>query len=64
MSNENFEKKIDALKKSIDTLVLMEVAKSGATREQARRALGALNNNEYSQITALFNGPKGKSGKF
>lgn len=60
MATENLEKKIDALKKSVDTLVLIEVAKSGATRDQARRTLGSLDNNAYSQISALFNGPKGK----
>ena len=60
MATDSLEKKIDALKESLDTLVLIEVAKSGATRAQARRALGSLDNNAYSQISALFNGHKGK----
>jgi hypothetical protein len=60
MTADSLEKKIEALKKSVDTLVLIEVAKSGATRDQARRALGSLDNNEYSQISALFNSHKGK----
>jgi hypothetical protein len=60
MATDSLEKKIEALKESLDTLVLIEVAKSGATRDQARRALGSLDNNAYSQISALFNSAKGK----
>ena len=60
MAADSLEKKIEALKDSVDPLVLIEVAKSGATRAQARRALGSLDNNAYSQISALFNGHKGK----
>jgi hypothetical protein len=60
MTTDHLEKKIEALKKSVDMLVLIEVAKSGATRDQARRALGSLDNNAYSQISALFNVPKRK----
>lgn len=56
MNTDNLEKKIDALKKSVDSLILIEVAKSGATRDQARRALGSLDNNTYSKISALFSG--------
>ncbi len=60
MTTENLEEKIDALKKSIDTLVLIEVAKAGATRAQARRVLGSLSNKDYSKISALFGAAKGK----
>lgn len=60
MNTDNLEKSIDALKKSVDTLVLIEVARSGATRNQARRALGSLDNNAYSKISSLFNESKGK----
>lgn len=60
MTNENLETKFDALKKSIDTLVLIEVARAGATRNQARRVLGSLSNKDYSKISALFNAAKGK----
>ena len=60
MATDSLEKKIEALKESLDTLVLIEVAKSGATRDQARRALGSLDNNAYSKISALFNTAKGK----
>lgn len=54
MNADNLEKKIEALKKSVDTLILIEVAKSGATRDQARAALGSLDNNTFSKISALF----------
>jgi|GEM_PF-6480647 hypothetical protein len=60
MNTDNLEKKIDALQKSVDTLVLIEVARSGATRDQARKALGSLDNNAYSKISNLFNSSKGK----
>lgn len=60
MTTTELEKSIDALKRSVDTLVLIEVAKSGATRDQARRALGSLDNNAYSKISALFSSSKGK----
>lgn len=60
MDTDNLEKKIDALKKSVDTLILIEVAKSGATRDQARKALGSLDNNTFSNVSALFNETKGK----
>lgn len=54
MNTENLEKKIEALKKSVDTLILIEVAKSGATRAQARKVLGSLTNTEFSKVSALF----------
>lgn len=60
MNMDNLEKKIEALKNSVDTLILIEVAKSGATRNQARKALGSLDNNTFSKISALFNETEGK----
>lgn len=60
MTNESLEAKVDALKKSIDTLVLIEVAKAGATRDQARSVLGSLSNKDYSKVSALFSAVKGK----
>jgi hypothetical protein len=44
----------------VDTLILIEIAKSGATRDQARKALGSLGNNTFSKISALFSETKGK----
>ena len=60
MNTDNLEKKLDALKKSVDTLILIEVAKSGATREQVRKAMGSLDNNAFSKISTIFNGNKNK----
>jgi hypothetical protein len=60
MDTDKLEKRIDALKKSVDTLILIEVAKSGATREHARKVLGGLTNTEFSKVAALFTKPKVK----
>lgn len=60
MNTDNLEKKLDALKKSVDTLILIEVAKTGATREQARQAVGSLDNNAFSKISTIFNNKKNK----
>jgi len=60
MDTDKLERKIEALKRSVDMLVLIEVAKSGATRDQARRALGSLGNDAYSKISVLFGSSKVK----
>lgn len=54
MGTNSLEGKIDDLKRSLEILILIEVAKSGATRDQARKALGSLDNNQYSKIVSLF----------
>lgn len=58
MDTDNIEKKLDVLKKAIDTLILLEVAKSGATREQVREVIGSLDNNAFSKVSSLFNSGK------
>lgn len=57
---EKIEHKLDALKKSIDTLVLLELAKAGANKDQARKVLGALDNTEFGKVKSLFSERKSK----
>ena len=47
------ESKIDDLRKSIDLLVLIELCKMGANRDQARDILGALDNNTFSKVSLV-----------
>lgn len=54
-NTKDIEKLLKDLKKSIDSLVLMEICKSGATRDQARQLLGGLDNNLFSKISIIFN---------
>ena len=56
MNNEkNVEKVLSSVKKAIDSLILIELCKSGATRDQARQLLGGLDNNMFSKISIIFN---------
>lgn len=56
MKNEKeFEKVLNSIKKTIDSLILIELCKSGATRDQARQVLGGLDNNMFSKISTIFN---------
>lgn len=56
--DKELERKLAALKESVDTLVLIELCKQGASREQARAALGTLDNNAFSRLNAIY-----KNGK-
>lgn len=60
MNTDNLENKIDELKKSVDMLILIEIAKSGATRDQARKVLGSLSNKTFSRVSELFSETKSK----
>lgn len=53
MEEKNLEVKIEALKDSIDTLLLLEFAKCGAKRDDVRAVLGSLDNNLYSKINKI-----------
>jgi hypothetical protein len=49
------------LKKSIDLLVLIELCKSGATRDQIREVMGSVNNTNLAKVrAALKNNPGGE----
>lgn len=49
----NNEKAINELKKSIDILIMIELCKQGATRDQSRLLLGKLDNNLFSKINLV-----------
>lgn len=50
------------LKKSIDLLVVIELCKGGATREQIREVMGGINNNQLAKVrAALKKNPGGES---
>lgn len=51
---KNSEKLLFSIKKSLDTLILIELCKSGATRDQARTLFGNLDNNMFSKINTIF----------
>lgn len=52
MTNQtkNSEITLEDLKKSIDRLAIIELVKSGATREQIREVMGTVNNVQLSKI--------------
>ena len=52
------DKIIINLKKSIDTLVLLELCKLGAGAKEIRNILGKLDNNQFSAINAAIKGGK------
>lgn len=57
--NEKVEKThLQALKKSIDTLILIELVKAGATYEQIRKVMGSADNNIVSLVKAAVNNKK------
>lgn len=59
MKNEKeIENALISLKKSIDSLILIELCKSEATRDQARQLLGTLDNNLFSKVSSIFNKKK------
>ena len=55
---KNIEKKLDSLKKSVDSLLLLELCKLGAGAKEIRNILGSLDNNQFSAINAAIKGGK------
>lgn len=45
---------IEGLKKSIDLLVLIELCKGGATRDQIREVMGSINNTTLAKVRAAL----------
>lgn len=56
--SNKLEEKMDALKYSVDLLILLEICKLGATRDQARKVLGSMSNEMFAQVNHLFNDKK------
>lgn len=56
MDTKKLESKIDTLKSSVDTLILIELCKLGATRDQARKVLGGISNESFAKVNVLLNG--------
>ena len=52
------DKIIINLKKSIDTLILLELCKLGAGAKEIRNILGSLDNNQFSAINTAIKGGK------
>jgi hypothetical protein len=42
------------LKRSVDLLVLIELCKSGATRDQIREVMGSINNTNLAKVRAAL----------
>jgi len=57
-NSKDDQKLLIAIKRSIDALILIELCKSGVSRNQARELLGTLDNNTFSRINTIFG--KGK----
>jgi hypothetical protein len=47
------------LENKIEKMIIIELVKAGASRDQVREVLGTLNNNEFAKINPIFN-PKSK----
>jgi len=52
------EKTLSSLKKSVDTLILLEFCKLGVGAKEIRNVLGSLDNNQFSAINAAIKGGK------
>ena len=52
MTKQTNDDPIVGLKKSIDTLVLIELAKAGATYDQIRKVVGGVDNNTVAAVKA------------
>ncbi len=52
------EKILNNLKKSVDTLILLELCKVGAEAKEIRNILGSLDNNQFSAINSAIKGGK------
>ena len=46
------------LENKIEKLIIIELLKVGATRDQVREVLGNLNNNEFAKISGIINSKK------
>jgi uncharacterized protein YerC len=46
---------LEDVKKSIDRLTIIELVKSGATRDQIREVMGSINNIQLSKIKRAIN---------
>lgn len=57
-NSEVTEKALSGLKKSVDTLLLLELCKLGAGAKEIRNILGSLDNNQFSAINAAIKGGK------
>lgn len=54
MDTKSLEAKIDSLKNSIDKLILIELCKLKAKRNEARNILGSLDNNAFAEINKVL----------
>lgn len=54
--------KLDTIKRAVDLLITIELAKAEATRKQVREVVGSLDNNTFAKIKTVF-GKKNKTHK-
>ena len=55
MDVKKFENKIDLLITSVDILILIELCKHGAKRDDAREVFGSLDNNLFARVNKIIN---------
>lgn len=55
MENKALEMKLEALRKSIDKLILIELCKNKVKRDQARAILGSFDNEQFARINMAIN---------
>ena len=58
MSDQKREVTLEMLKKSVDTLILLELCKAGATYDQIRKVVGTVDNNTIAIIKAAVSRKK------
>jgi len=58
MAKQLNEDPLTGLKKSIDTLVLIELANAGATYDQIRKIIGSVDNNTIASIKSAVGDSK------
>lgn len=51
---DNDDNILGELKRSVDLLVLIELCKSGATRDQIREVMGSINNTTLAKVRAAL----------
>lgn len=61
MAKQANDNPLVGLKKSIDTLVLVELAKAGATYDQIRKVVGGVDNNTIAAVKAAVSESKKSS---
>ena len=54
------DKGISEVKKSIDLLILIELCKAGAGRDQIRAIMGSLDNNQFTKVKSSVMPKKAK----